>query len=118
MKRPKRGEIYRANLEPVKGSEIKGVSRPVLIIQNDVVTECIQSVVAIPFTKNIKRKKWPFTVFVKKNEDNRLEEDSVLLCHQIRVLDNSRLMKRMGELSEEKISEVERVLLFTLGVEI
>ncbi len=118
MKRPKRGEIYRANLEPVKGSEIKGVFRPVLIIQNNTVTDRVRSVVAIPFTKTVKRKRWPFTVFVEKNKDNGLEEDSVLLCHQIRALDNARLTKRIGDLSEEKISEVERTLLFTLEIEI
>ncbi len=116
MINPVRGEIYRANLEPARGTEIKGIARPILIIQNNDITKYVRSVIAIPFTKNIKRKEWPFTVLVEKNEDNGLEEDSVLLCHQIRVLDKSRLKEKMGEISEDKLMEIEEALLFTLGI--
>jgi len=87
MINPVRGEIYRANLEPARGTEIKGIARPILIIQNNDITKYVRSVIAIPFTKNIKRKEWPFTVLVEKNEDNGLEEDSVLLCHQMGFLE-------------------------------
>ena len=118
MGEPYRGEIYETNLNPIKGSEIKGIKRPVLIVQNHLVTKRVMSIIGIPFTKNIKRRRWPFTVFVKKDNLNGLKKDSVLLCHQIRVLDKSRLGKKIGEMSEDKLTEVENAILYTLGINV
>jgi mRNA interferase MazF len=36
-------------------------------------------------------------------------------CHQLRVLDKTRLIKRLGQLQPEAIAHLERILLFTLG---
>ncbi len=41
--------------------------------------------------------------------------DSVALCHQLRVLDKTRLIKRIGQLDFEAIARLESVALFTLG---
>ena len=42
--------------------------------------------------------------------------DSVALCHQMRVLDQSRLLIRLGQVSDKILAEVERVVAFTLGM--
>ena len=47
-----------------------------------------------------------------------LNQDSVALCHQLRVLDKTRLIKRLGQLDTEAIAELERIVLFTLGYQI
>jgi mRNA interferase MazF len=44
-----------------------------------------------------------------------LNQDSVALCHQLRVLDKTRLIKRLGQLDINTIAELERIVLFTLG---
>lgn len=113
---PIRGDIYEVNLEPVKGREIEGTGRPVLIVQNDLITKKVTTIIGVPFTKNIKRKEFPYTVFIKKESSNGLKCDSVLLCHQIRVLDKSRLNKKLGHISEKQLIEVDEKLLFTLGI--
>jgi mRNA-degrading endonuclease toxin of MazEF toxin-antitoxin module len=40
----------------------------------------------------------------------------VLLCHQLRALDQSRLRDKLGEVSEEVMIAIEACLLFTLGI--
>jgi mRNA interferase MazF len=45
----KRWTIWRANLDPIVGSE-QGMTRPVLIISDDVINELLNTVNVIPLT--------------------------------------------------------------------
>lgn len=47
-----------------------------------------------------------------------LNQDSVALCHQLRVLDKTRLIKSVGQLDINAIAELERIVLFTLGYQL
>jgi len=44
-----------------------------------------------------------------------LNQDSVALCHQLRVLDKTRSIKKLGQLDTELIDNLEGIVLFTLG---
>jgi mRNA interferase MazF len=48
--------------------------------------------------------------------DGGLMSDSVALCHQLRVLDKSRLQRKLGELSQESMTGVEAIVLLTTGM--
>jgi mRNA-degrading endonuclease toxin of MazEF toxin-antitoxin module len=50
----KRGEVWLANLNPTQGSEQAGV-RPVIIFQNDIVSQFSTTTIAIPLTTNQRR---------------------------------------------------------------
>jgi mRNA interferase MazF len=110
----KRGEIWLADLNPIRGSEQAGV-RPVLIFQNDTINTFTTTVVTIPFTTNLRRAALPSCVRVAAGEGG-LSADSVALCHQLRVLDTTRLIRRLGSVSQSTMAAVERCVLFTLGV--
>ena len=110
----KRGEIWLANLNPTRGSEQAG-TRPVLIFQNDQINKYTTTVLAIPFTTNIRRASLPSCVLVQKGEGG-LTSDSVALCHQLRVLDKVRLQKKVGEVSQETIAAIEVKVVFTMGI--
>jgi mRNA interferase MazF len=43
-----------------------------------------------------------------------LNQNSVALCHQLRVLDKARLIKKIGQLAPETIANLETIILFTL----
>jgi hypothetical protein len=45
-----------------------------------------------------------------------LTKDSVALCHQLRVLDGTRLLKRLGSISNQTLVAVESAVLFTTGI--
>lgn len=104
----KRGEIYEAQFYGT-GSEQKGV-RPCLIIQNDNGNTYSNTTVVIPITSKMKR-------YNKTHVDiDCLRDPSRVLCEQVRVMDKSLLIKRVTMLSDEKMAEVEKKLLITLGM--
>jgi mRNA interferase MazF len=103
-----------ANLNPTRGSEQAG-TRPVLIFQNDQINKYTTTILAIPFTTNLRRAALPSCIQVAKGEGG-LISDSVALCHQLRVLDKTRLQKRLGELSHETITAIEVKVVFTMGI--
>lgn len=110
----KRGEVWLADLNPIRGSEQAGI-RPVLILQNDTINRFTTTVVTIPFTTNLRRAVLPSCIRVSAGEGG-LSSDSVALCHQLRVLDMTRLIRCLGSVSRPTILAVERCVLFTLGI--
>lgn len=48
---PKRGEVWFANLNPTQDSEQAGVC-PIIIFQNDIVSQFSTTTIAIPLTTN------------------------------------------------------------------
>ncbi len=109
-----RGDVWLANLNPIRGSEQAGI-RPVLVFQNDAISRFTTTVLAIPLTTNLRRAALPSCVRVAPGEGG-LESESVLLCHQLRVLDKTRLQRKPGTVGPETIAAVERCVLFTMGI--
>jgi len=109
-----RGEVWLANLNPTRGSEQAGL-RPVLVFQNDAMNRFTTTVLAIPLTTNLRRAALPSCVRVAQSEGG-LESESVLLCHQLRALDTTRLQRKLGIVSSETMAAVERCVLFTMGI--
>ena len=109
-----KGEIWLADLNPTRGSEQAG-TRPVLIFQNDVINKYTTTILAIPLTTNLRRASLPSCVQISKGEGG-LASDSVALCHQLRVLDKTRLLRKLGIVSPEIMSAVESCVKFTMGM--
>ena len=76
----KRGEIYRANLDPVVGSEQGGV-RPVLIIQNDRGNLHSPTVIVAAITSRQRKAHLPIHVLLPARICG-LRQDSVALLEQ------------------------------------
>ena len=112
----KRGEVWLANLNPTQGSEQAGI-RPVIIFQNDIISQFSTTTITIPLTTNQRRASLPICMLIEQG-DGGLSQDSVALCFQIRVLDKTRLIRRLGQLSAETIAQLEEVMLVTLGYEV
>ncbi len=109
-----RGEVWLANLNPTRGSEQAGI-RPVILFQNDVVSRFTTTVLAIPLTTNLRRAALPSCVQIAQGEGG-LMSDSVALCHQLRVLDKTRLQRKLGTISEATLTALESRVLFTMGI--
>ncbi len=109
-----RGNVYLASLDPQKGSEQGGV-RPVLVLQVDLLNRVGNTVVVVPFTTSLKRAGMPSSVLVRQGEGG-LPQDSVALCHQIRVLDKSGLLDYLGSVSPQTIRLIGEKVRFTLGL--
>ena len=109
-----RGEIWLAELSPTRGSEQAG-TRPVIIFQNNSISRFTTTFLVIPLTTNLRRASLPTCVRLDQSEGG-LAHDSVALCHQLRVLDKSRLRNRLGQISSHKLEAIERCVLFTIGI--
>ena len=109
----KRGEIYYADLSPVVGSEQRGV-RHVLIIQNDVGNKYSPTVIVSAITSQLSKAKLPTHIDLSAEKYN-LPKNSVALLEQIRTLDKRRLKEKVTSLSPEKMREVNKAILISLG---
>jgi len=110
----RRGEIWLANLNPIRGSEQAG-TRPVLIFQNDKINKFTATFLSIPLTTNLRRAALPSCLAIPQGEGG-LTHDSVALCHQLRVLDRARLLKKLGDVKDETLTAVESIVMFTTGI--
>jgi mRNA interferase MazF len=108
-----RGEVWLANLEPTRGSEQAG-TRPAIVFQNDMISRFSTTVLTIPLTSNLRRASLPTCLLISSG-DGGLAQDSVALCHQMRALDKTRLLRKLGQLKPETIKQLEEIVLFTLG---
>ena len=109
----KRGEVYYADLSPVVGSE-QGGFRPVLVLQNDIGNKYSPTVIVTAITSQLGKAKLPTHIELSADEYN-LPKNSVALLEQIRTLDKRRLKEKVTTLSAEKMKEVNRALLISLG---
>ena len=98
-----RGDIYLANLNPYKGSE-QGGKRPVIILQNDVGNRYSPTVIVTAVTSRFFKKRALPTHVPLDNEE--FEKNSLALLEQIRTIDKSRLIRKIGRVPEEKMKEI------------
>ncbi len=91
----KRFDIYLVNLDPSIGKEIKK-TRPALVISPDEMNSEISTIIIAPMTSTIRH--WPTRVeIIFKKKTGQIALD------QIRAVDKSRLIKKLGR-SEDKTS--------------
>jgi mRNA interferase MazF len=109
-----RGDIFLADLKPVKGSEQGGV-RPVLVIQNNISNKYSPVTIMAAITSKIFKKEFPTNVFLPK-KDSKLDKDSTVLLNQIRTIDNSRLIKKISSLDEFLMKKVDLAIKISLGL--
>jgi len=110
----RRGDIFWVKLEPVTGSEQGGI-RPCLIIQNNYGNKYSPLTIVAPITSKKFNKEFPTNVFISK-EDSRLNRDSTILLNQIRTIDKSRLIKKVGPLDSYILSKVDKALKISLAL--
>ena len=98
----KQYEIWIANLDPQIGTET-GKTRPVLVVQTNLLNKIPHpSTLICPITTNVERGSEILRVHLKKGLV-KLNQDSDIMIDQIRAIDNSRLVKKVGNLPKEII---------------
>ena len=113
MTKIKRGQIYYADLSPVKGSE-QGGHRPVLIVQNDIGNRYAPTVIVAVITSRYTKAKLPTHIWL--NDECGLPKESMVECEQVRTLDKSRLKDFMGAVSNEVMAEIDKGLKISFGL--
>lgn len=106
MDKIRRGEIWLADLNPQIGTET-GKTRPVVIIQSDLLNEFHPSTVVCPITTNVIPNADILRIHLSGNEGG-LNKTSDIMVDQIRAIDNRRLLKKIGittKKTKERLNE-------------
>ena len=111
----KRFEIWVADLNPQIGTE-PGKTRPVLIVQTNLLNKIpYPSTIICPLTTNIQKESEILRVHIKKGIAS-LNENCDIMIDQLRVIDNKRLLKKLGELPENLSNKVKENLMIILDL--
>ena len=100
-----KGDIWLANLNPAKKNNEVGKVRPVLIFQtNELNQSDYPTTIILPLTTSLADDAEPLRLRVAKRE--KLLKDSDVIIAQIRAIDNTRFLEKLGSLSEIEMRKV------------
>ncbi len=102
MARILRGDIYWADLNPVRGHEQAGL-RPVVIISKDIFNDRSGTVIALAITSQSQRAGFPLTLELT---ESNLPKQSWVKISQIRTLSTERLGKKIDHIQPEMLSQL------------
>lgn len=92
-----KGEIWLANLNPIKQTNEMGKTRPVVVIQTDLLNHNgYPTTIILPLTTDLIDDAWPLRLRIPKRD--HLGKDSDIVLTQIRAIDNARFMQKLGAL--------------------
>jgi mRNA interferase MazF len=103
MARILRGDIWWADLNPVRGHEQAGV-RPVLVISHDIFNQRSGTVIALAITSQAPTAGFPLTMEITTAPT--LPKRSWVRISQIRTLSVERLSSRLGGITPEELDDV------------
>lgn len=89
-------------------------TRPAVVISNDVGNQHSDRVIVAAISSSHTRV-YPFEVLLRSGEGG-LTRDSKALLDQIRTVDKVRLGQKLGSLSLERIAEIDRAMMLSLGL--
>lgn len=107
----RQGEIWTADLEPIKGSE-QGGCRPVVVISGDAMNDHLSIVIGVPLTSKIKS--YPTSVYIAASRASGLKRATEALPFQVRTITKNRLKKRMGSVSASELRDIVKGLFIVL----
>ena len=105
-------DIWLANLNAGKGTE-PGKTRPVIVVQTDLLNDVHLSTIICPITTNVQNEADLLRVHLKKGQ---LDEMSDILVDQLRAIDNTRLIKKVGQLNREQKIKLKANLRIVLDI--
>ena len=103
----KQGDIWHANLDPIKGQEQAGI-RPVVIVSGNLLNTYLNIVICCPLTTKIKNYKG--NVVLQPTSKNKLKQTSEILTFHIRSISKERLTKKIGEINTSELEQIKKTI--------
>jgi len=111
---PRRGDILRARLSPIEGSE-QGGERPVLVLSPDLINEHASVILVAALTSRKTDRLYPFEALIEPQEGGLTQRSKVMLLH-IRSIDKRRILGYYGRVSDEVMARVDEALRIATGL--
>ncbi len=99
---PIRGDVYLIELDPTRGSEIRK-TRPCLVVSPDELNQHLRTVIVAPMTTGGQAYPWRVRCRFR-------ERTGFVAIDQLRTVDSTRLVKRLGRVSPGTLTAVLAVL--------
>jgi mRNA interferase MazF len=114
----RRGEIYLVNLDPSLGAGTNKI-RPAVLVSNDAANAAANRngrgvVTVVPVTSNTNRV-YPFQVLLSSREGG-LDRESKAQAEQLRSVDVTRLIRRLGALRPATIHQLDDAIRLHLAL--
>ena len=112
----RRGEVWRINLEPTVGAEIRK-TRPVIIVNDDEIG-ILPLKVVVPITDwkdHYENAVW--MVKIEPNRENGLSKTSSADAFQVRSVSQERFVEKIGKVSDEHLEEITEALAIVLKIQ-
>jgi len=94
----RRGDIHLVRLDPTLGSEIKK-TRPCVVVSPDELNEHLRTVIVAPMTTGGHAYPWRIRCRFQKRS-------GFVALDQLRTVDQERLVRRLGEIGTDSLTEV------------
>ena len=104
-----RGEVYQVDLNPTKGSEINKV-RPCVIVGVEPINRARNTIVVVPLSSSPSPR--PPIVLATDSQG----ANSVMVCDQIRAIDKTCILKKIGDLKISEMKLLDESLRIILGL--
>lgn len=104
---PRRGEIWLAALGAARKGE-PGKTRPTVVLSADdfLVGADHELIVVVPLSSSLP----PSSLRPRLGPETGIDNPSAAICRGIRGVARSRLLRRIGEVEDEKLAEIERAV--------
>ena len=99
---PTRGDVFLIELDPTRGSEIRK-TRPCLVVSPDELNQHLRTVIVAPMTTGGQAYPWRVRCRFR-------ERAGYVAIDQLRTVDSTRLVKRLGRVSPGTLSAVLAIL--------
>lgn len=99
-----RGDVLLVNLPATDRREQSG-RRPAVALQADVAGEPMLMIA--PITSNMGALRFAFSVRVEPSPENGLTTPSVVMVFQMRAIDQARIIRRIGRMSQADMARVD-----------
>ena len=112
----RRGEVWRINLDPTIGAEIRK-TRPVIIVNDDEIG-VLPSKVVVPITDW--KDRYEEVVWMTKiapDGENGLSKTSSADAFQVRSVSQERFVERLGKVSDDNLEEITESLTIVLKIQ-
>ncbi|HEX3040512.1 MAG TPA: type II toxin-antitoxin system PemK/MazF family toxin [Solirubrobacterales bacterium] len=110
---PRRGEIWLASLGAARKGE-PGKNGPVVVFSVDGILtgENHELIVIVPLSSSLP----PSRLRPEISPETGIDKPSIVICRGIRGVARTRLLRRVGEVDDETMAEIERALGLVLAI--
>ncbi len=102
-----RGDVLLVALPASDGREQSG-RRPAVAVQTDIAGEPMLMIA--PVTSNLAALRFSFSVRIEPTAENGLSVTSVAMIFQMRAIDKTRIVRKIGQISPEDMKRVDEAI--------